>query len=666
MKGIKRIISAVTSAVMAFSIVTLPQQMNTNAVFMSYENMNINIYHPSYDYGLPRIMSDEEITLYKNTHQEEKIKINIDGIDVRNVIDENIYKDLGLDGLPIGMYQDSVGPVIELWNKNYTEDEINGMWPQYQKYAREAKSSSEVDFPSTYKTKITGDVARSMQKVANEIYYNERMTNAEYERTDYIPQNGEKYDLMDGDFPLIQVEKPYDIPWRDDYPGRYLKLKEDGTLEFYKNPSSDTMASTMWIRDLKTNNIIAVHVIIHSYAAHYGCDAYINDTIDTFVAKNFKPGMTEFEKMDAVMKWFANDFEYHNGAASEYDVWLTGKGDCWAFPEALSRVCDRIGIKCRTKTAYKERGCSATHEHSIVELDGELYIADRGYEGHTYSLKKIEDHYKNGAGDNAYDGNWKIIETDDRQNVWGGLVADNGIIITRYFGFDSDVVVPETMTINGRKKPVLVISQNTFHDRDYDKTHQEIINSVIIPNNVGVPLMAFNEANRNIYAVWYDGTPIKCISAGTGTTNANGEHIPSQVIYSGWGNKTGLSKDTALWWHKYYEYDFPVPVDVNEVLERYNNSTITKPTTTTTTTTTTSTTTTTTTPARDDLIVGDLTGDKCVDVFDMVLMRQALVYGYDDSDKNYVTKLDVNKDGAVTVADAVTLQKYLLGAGTIK
>ena len=61
-------------------------------------------------------------------------------------------------------------------------------------------------------------------------------------------------------------------------------------------------------------------------------------------------------------------------------------------------------------------------------------------------------------------------------------------------------------------------------------------------------------------------------------------------------------------------------------------------------------------PAAENPLPGDLDGDGCIGCLDMVLAQRALRYGTEHP------AADVNRDGSYTMADAVLIQKYLLGA----
>lgn len=56
---------------------------------------------------------------------------------------------------------------------------------------------------------------------------------------------------------------------------------------------------------------------------------------------------------------------------------------------------------------------------------------------------------------------------------------------------------------------------------------------------------------------------------------------------------------------------------------------------------------------------GDVDCDGTIDVFDMILMRQAVTTGLDN--KNFVKAADIDKNGTIEIADAVQLEQYLLG-----
>lgn len=59
------------------------------------------------------------------------------------------------------------------------------------------------------------------------------------------------------------------------------------------------------------------------------------------------------------------------------------------------------------------------------------------------------------------------------------------------------------------------------------------------------------------------------------------------------------------------------------------------------------------------LVIGDLTKDGIVNVFDMCIMRRGFIYGWNDMQQYYMA--DMNADGFVSIADLVYLQQWLLG-----
>ncbi len=90
-------------------------------------------------------------------------------------------------------------------------------------------------------------------------------------------------------------------------------------------------------------------------------------------------------------------------------------------------------------------------------------------------------------------------------------------------------------------------------------------------------------------------------------------------------------------------------------------TTTTTETTTTETTTTTSETTTTTTTTTEPVVTyaaGDLNNDSCLNVFDVLILKRGLLYGFTDSAAQ--TAADYNSDGSVTIADVIAINKFIL------
>ncbi len=77
--------------------------------------------------------------------------------------------------------------------------------------------------------------------------------------------------------------------------------------------------------------------------------------------------------------------------------------------------------------------------------------------------------------------------------------------------------------------------------------------------------------------------------------------------------------------------------------------------------------------SHDNIVVGDIDRNLHIDVFDLILMKQIIIYGHDFDLYNYsdIDALmdrsidrqlaDVNSDGQINIADAVAMQNWLLG-----
>lgn len=63
--------------------------------------------------------------------------------------------------------------------------------------------------------------------------------------------------------------------------------------------------------------------------------------------------------------------------------------------------------------------------------------------------------------------------------------------------------------------------------------------------------------------------------------------------------------------------------------------------------------------SEDGLVLGDLSKDRAIDSFDMVIMRKALIS--DELSDETKALSDLNGDAAVSIADAVLMQGYILG-----
>ncbi len=64
-------------------------------------------------------------------------------------------------------------------------------------------------------------------------------------------------------------------------------------------------------------------------------------------------------------------------------------------------------------------------------------------------------------------------------------------------------------------------------------------------------------------------------------------------------------------------------------------------------------------PAETSTIMGDVTGDGKINIYDLIFAKKGLLNGFSDTRSKNAT--DVDRDGNVTVSDIIQIQKYLLG-----
>lgn len=63
----------------------------------------------------------------------------------------------------------------------------------------------------------------------------------------------------------------------------------------------------------------------------------------------------------------------------------------------------------------------------------------------------------------------------------------------------------------------------------------------------------------------------------------------------------------------------------------------------------------------DGSVIGDLNSDGRIDIYDFILLKQGLIYGWSDVRAYYMS--DINADGVVSIGDLVLMQRWLLGEG---
>ena len=149
--------------------------------------------------------------------------------------------------------------------------------------------------------------------------------------------------------------------------------------------------------------------------------------LDSILTEN----MTGAEKVEAITKYVGETYpEDENGQTYDY-ILQNGGGDCWGKADMIVHLAELAGLRA----AYHDASCDPgpvlygyQHIYAQILADGEYYIADAG----TSDDSDIQ-YFVFELGADPY----RIQENED------------GTVTARtYVGFDTDVIVPET--INGK------------------------------------------------------------------------------------------------------------------------------------------------------------------------------------------------------------------------
>lgn len=176
--------------------------------------------------------------------------------------------------------------------------------------------------------------------------------------------------------------------------------------------------------------------------------------MDEYIRDEISDTLSTYDKVVKICEFVAG-YDYMNDVADAYRMIMMGGGDCDASTEAVNIMCEKLGIPAAVRSAGDDPGAYSDHINSYVQIDGETYIVEAGYEGKAprrYDITKAEN---------------KFLYTEK---------ADGTISISRYDNaFDEKVDIPSE--IDG--KTVTELGKDSF------LRHNEI-KEVIIPDTVSV------------------------------------------------------------------------------------------------------------------------------------------------------------------------------------
>lgn len=153
-------------------------------------------------------------------------------------------------------------------------------------------------------------------------------------------------------------------------------------------------------------------------------DTELQEILDSVLTE----GMSGAEKVEAITKYVGENYTI-DGNVQTYDQLLqTGGGDCWATTDMIVHLAELAGMRAVYHDASRDPGpviYGFQHICAQILADGEVYLADAGF-----TDDSMVQYYIISLGDEPY----RILENDD------------GTVSARtYAGFDTDVVVPETL-----------------------------------------------------------------------------------------------------------------------------------------------------------------------------------------------------------------------------
>lgn len=125
---------------------------------------------------------------------------------------------------------------------------------------------------------------------------------------------------------------------------------------------------------------LSVKAVYYSTAAQ---ETALTAAVDSFIAENIKPGMTDYDKFDAIYSWMSKNIAYgysgdggSNGAA--YTAMIHKGAAPRGFVTLLYRLMLECGVDCRCIQGTVNSG--SNHFWNIVEIDGYYYNVDPGWE----------------------------------------------------------------------------------------------------------------------------------------------------------------------------------------------------------------------------------------------------------------------------------------------
>lgn len=267
----------------------------------------------------------------------------------------------------------------------------------------------------------------------------------EYTVPDYVTSIGELAFFNCGNLKVLTIENPnciiYDTSgtishyyeyWNYSHPETYFGTGGGnfyGMIVGYENSTAQEYAKKYFC----SFSIIGEPILNYSIEGKNASEQ-LDDILDRIIFDN----MTEYDKIEAITKYVARFYSYGNAQSWQWMV-TYGYGDCWASTDLIAEMCERIGIQyIRNDASYNTEYGGVGHRNIIALADGTFYYLEAGYaeeKPRKYSIKVI--------GDLPFE---------------IGTYTNGGYSIERYCGFDDIFNIPEYVTIEERRNKGGIIS----------------------------------------------------------------------------------------------------------------------------------------------------------------------------------------------------------------
>ncbi|SNU08091.1 Leucine rich repeat-containing protein [Lachnospiraceae bacterium] len=231
----------------------------------------------------------------------------------------------------------------------------------------------------------------------------------------------------------------------------YIQLEEGNYLPTGK--SYDDYDETITIIADSQRFYLKIHYI--SYERIY-FDEKITDIIESIIHKE----SSEYEKIEAVTKYVAENYYYDGRYSNSRDMLFYGGGDCWATSQLIMDLLAKVNIKCRWHHVYPQE----SHVNVVAVADEKIYELEASY---VETPPRKYDIWEISEGCKCYS-----VFSDDGMTTVAYCLGD-------YEGFQGEeVVLPEM--INGL--PLTAISGLAFYN--YVHFTNEKIKSIYIPKTI--------------------------------------------------------------------------------------------------------------------------------------------------------------------------------------